>query len=106
MTEIIMEAIMNAYAYTIFYFFAFRWVIEGVSFIVAVMGMVFIISCFIDKLISNKEIYKAMDESCYYCIFSTNPHSLRDKSRNTCKIINNQDYDSEQIRKCAYRVKE
>lgn len=54
---------------------------------------------------SDECIYKVVDESCYYCVYSITPHSIRDKNKNTCKKINNQYWNSEQIRDCKYRVK-
>lgn len=62
---------------------------------------------YLDYQLNNDYIInKAADESCYYCIFSTQPHSIRDSNKNTCKIINNQYWTSTQIRNCKYRVKE
>lgn len=58
------------------------------------------------QLNDNYIMYKAVDESCYYCIYSTKPHSIRDSSKNTCKKINNRNWTSTQIRNCKYRVKE
>ena len=58
------------------------------------------------QLNDNYIMYKSVDESCYYCIYSTKPHSIRDSSKNTCKKINNQNWTSTQIRNCKYRVKE
>ena len=48
---------------------------------------------------------KIMDESCYYCMFSRTPHSIRDKSKNTCQIIDNTGWSSEEIKHCKYRCK-
>lgn len=45
-----------------------------------------------------------ISEDCYYCIYSKYPRSLRDKNKNTCKIINNKGWSSEQVRNCKYRV--
>lgn len=50
-------------------------------------------------------INKIMDESCYYCMFSKTPHSIRDKTKNTCTIVDNTMWSSEQIRNCKYRCK-
>ena len=50
-------------------------------------------------------INKIMDESCYYCIYSTEPHTIRNRNKNTCKKINNRNWTSNQIRNCKYRVK-
>lgn len=67
----------------------------------------FLLFFYIDyQLNDDYIIYKAVDESCYYCVYSTKPHSIRDKSKNTCKRINNQNWTSTQIRNCKYRVKE
>lgn len=51
-------------------------------------------------------MYKAADESCYYCIYSATPHTIRDRSKNTCQKIDNTGWSSEQIRHCKYRIKE
>ena len=45
------------------------------------------------------------DESCYYCIYSATPHTIRDRSKNTCQKIDNTGWSSEQIRKCKHRIK-
>ena len=54
---------------------------------------------------SKESLYKVVDESCYYCIYSTKPYSIRDKNKNTCKIIDNTDWTSEQVRHCKHRLK-
>ena len=43
-------------------------------------------------------------EDCYYCKYSKHPRSLRDKNKNTCNLINNKGWSSEQVRNCKYRV--
>ena len=48
---------------------------------------------------------KIMDESCYYCMFSKTPHSIRDETKNTCQIIDNTGWSSNQIKNCKYRCK-
>ena len=50
-------------------------------------------------------INKIMDESCYYCMFSKTPYSIRDKTKNTCTIVDNTGWSSGQIRHCKYRCK-
>ena len=67
-------------------------------------GVLFIIITYLDSNVDSA-IYKAMDESCYYCIYSTEPHITRNRSKNTCKKINNRNWTSDQIRNCEYRVK-
>ena len=78
--------------------------LEILLLIIMVLGV--ILFCYIGYLTSGDNVYKYADESCYFCIYSTNPHSIRDRSKNTCKIINNQNWTSTQIRNCKYRVKE
>ena len=54
---------------------------------------------------NEEHLYKIVDESCYYCIYSTQPRSIRNRNKNTCKIINNKGFSSNQIRYCKYREK-
>ena len=75
-----------------------------ISLILVIMGL----GLFMFLLVLGDEddtLNKIMDESCYYCIFSKTPHSIRDKTKNTCKIINNKHYNSTMIRYCKYRCK-
>ena len=53
----------------------------------------------------DEQLNKIMDESCYYCIHSMTPYSIRDKSKNTCKVVDNTNWCSERIRHCKYRCK-
>lgn len=48
---------------------------------------------------------KVFDQSCYYCIYSKSKMSIRNPDKNTCNIINNKGWTSEEIRHCPYRVK-
>ena len=55
---------------------------------VIVFGLI-IFFFYIDYQLNNNTLmYKVVDESCYYCIYSTKPHSIRDENKNTCKITN------------------
>ena len=55
--------------------------------------------------ILDGDLDKLMDESCYYCIYSTNPHSVRDENKRTCELVDNTGWSSEQIKKCKHRIK-
>ena len=43
-------------------------------------------------------------EDCYYCKYSKSPRTIRNKNKNTCKIINNKGWNSKQIKDCKYRM--
>ena len=74
-----------------------------------IIGIIFVFLvwlsvCIITGLIEEYNTPK-ISEDCYYCKYSKTPQSIRDKNKNTCKIINNKGYSSEQVRKCKYRRK-
>lgn len=73
--------------------------------IMLIGGVLFIVITYLDSNLDSS-LYKAMDESCYYCIYSTTPYTTRNSNKNTCKRINNRNWTSDQIRNCKYRVKE
>lgn len=73
--------------------------------IIMVIGGVLSISILYLNSKLDESLYKAVDESCYYCIYSTNPHTIRNRNKNTCKRINNCNWTSYQISNCKYRVK-
>ena len=76
---------------------------NNITLIIMLIGVaLFIIIAYFHDF--EDSIDKAMDESCYYCIYSTNPHAIRNRNKNTCKI-NNRNWTSNQIRNCRYRVK-
>ena len=80
--------------------------IQTITLSLIVVGLI-LLFLYIDYQLNNDYIiYKAADESCYYCIYSTKPYFIRDRSKNTCKKINNQNWTSAQIKNCKHRVKE
>ena len=79
--------------------------IDELSLIIMLIGVVlFIVITYLHSDFEDS-INKAMDESCYYCIYSTEPYTIRNRDKNTCKRINNCNWTSNQIRNCGYRVK-
>lgn len=64
--------------------------------------LVWLSVCLITGMIEEYTTLK-ISEDCYYCKYSKTPRSIRDKYKNTCKIINNKGWSSEQVRKCKYR---
>lgn len=72
--------------------------------IMLIGGALFIIITYLNSKL-DESLYKAVDESCYYCIYSIEPHTIRNRDKNTCKKINNCGWTSDQIRNCEYRVK-
>ena len=72
--------------------------------IMLIGGALFIIITYLNSKL-DESLYKAADESCYYCIYSTKPHAIRNRDKNNCKKINNRNWTSDQIRNCKYRVK-
>lgn len=67
-------------------------------------GVLFIVIMYLESKL-DESLYKAMDESCYYCVYSAATHTTRNRNKNTCKRINNRNWTSDQIRNCKYRVK-
>lgn len=79
--------------------------IDELSLIIMLIGVVLFIVITYRYGDFEDSINKIMDESCYYCIYSTEPYTIRNRDKNTCKKINNRNWTSNQIRTCRYRVK-
>lgn len=78
---------------------------ELILIIMLIGGILSIVIMYLESKF-DESLYKAIDESCYYCTYSTTPHTTRNRNKNTCKRINNRNWTSDQIRNCKYRVKE
>ena len=77
-------------------------IIIGIFFLIGGLGLFLFFIILGDE---DDTLDKIMDESCYYCIFSKTPHSIRDETKNTCQIIDNTGWSSNQIKNCKYRCK-
>lgn len=76
---------------------------EEITMVLAGLLICFIIACVCGLLEAYFDPMYGFSEDCYYCKYSTKPMRLRDRSKNTCKRINNKGWTSEQIRNCPYR---
>ena len=78
---------------------------ETITHIILIIGILGLTILFLIITKHDNTINKIMDKSCYYYKFNKTPYNIRKEHKNTCTIIDNTNWNNEQIRQCKYRIK-